>query len=220
VAVQAGNAAHAADIASSTGGGYSRLAVDNTSFVLNGKRAFLSGVNQPWLSYGADFGNNQTNGAYCTLRETLKNVTDAGGNSIRFWLFVEGDAIPAWGSGGKVVATDAAGSLVRDVVHYVRAAAAHNVVVFFCLWNGAVLRPVKTPQSSFVQIERSAFYRYWPDESHCREVVLCNFLTGTRARKTSSRPRTQPTSKASWTTRWRRSCARWPASPDWAATRS
>lgn len=101
-------------------------------------------MNQPWLNYGSDFGNNQSNGAYCSLRQDyLEPLAAAGGNSVRFWLFVEGDVIPAWSSDGTVVGTDAAGSLIEDVRKYVRSAASQNIFVFFTLWNGAVLKNQK-----------------------------------------------------------------------------
>jgi len=35
-----------------------RLYVRNTSFIYNNKSWFLNGVNQAWIDYGNDFGNN------------------------------------------------------------------------------------------------------------------------------------------------------------------
>ena len=120
-----------------------RLAVsaDGTGFEFDGKRVFLSGANQPWLNYGSDFGNNQTNGVACALQEAVANVSAAGGNTVRMWLFVEGDSIPQLDAAtGRAVAPDAAGSLVADMRKYARFAASRNVFIVFCLWNGAVLR--------------------------------------------------------------------------------
>lgn len=37
----------------------SRLKVDGDQLSYDGTRVFLSGANQPWLNYGADFGNNR-----------------------------------------------------------------------------------------------------------------------------------------------------------------
>ena len=46
----------------------------------------------------------------------MANLRASGGNSIRLWLFVEGDAIPLWDEGtGFVVGTDAAGTLSDDL---------------------------------------------------------------------------------------------------------
>ena len=124
-------------------GAPARLGVsdDGAGFEFGGKRVFLSGANQPWLQYGSDFGNNQTNGVACALQEAVANVSAAGGNTVRMWLFVEGDSIPKFDTAsGKAVATDAAGSLVDDMRKYARYAASRNVFIVFCLWNGAVLR--------------------------------------------------------------------------------
>ena len=62
----------------------SPLAVQGPRFSFNGHApAFLNGVNQAWIQYGNDFGNNQSHGLYCTLRETLTNTSRAGGHAMR-----------------------------------------------------------------------------------------------------------------------------------------
>ena len=113
---------------------------DGSSLEFRGSPVFLSGANQPWINYGADFGNNQTQGAQCNLYEYVNNVSAAGGNSMRFWLFVEGQSIPAFDGSGNVVATDGAGSLIREMRSYLQYAASKNVLVTLCLWNGALMR--------------------------------------------------------------------------------
>lgn len=120
------------------------LTVENTSFAWDGKPVFLSGVNLAWLDYGNDFGNNQTHGKFCTLREALQNTSGAGGHAERVWLHIEGDNTPQWSDDGFVVGTDAASSLIPEMQAYLREAAEVNVLVFFVLWNGAVLRNEKT----------------------------------------------------------------------------
>ena len=55
---------------------------------------------------------------YCitAIQDYVANLRASGGNSIRLWLFVEGDAIPLWDEGtGFVVGTDAAGTLSDDL---------------------------------------------------------------------------------------------------------
>lgn len=42
-------------------------------------------------------------------------VAEAGGNSIRLWIFVYGDDIPIFESGGFVTATDKTHSLIFDL---------------------------------------------------------------------------------------------------------
>ena len=94
--------------------------------------------------YGNDFGNNQTSQVKCALRSAVTNISETGGNSIRVWLFVEGQNIPHYDSNGLVVGTDAAGSLISDVLDFVQYAAQVNVFVNIALWNGALLRDART----------------------------------------------------------------------------
>ena len=46
----------------------------------------------------------------------MTDIKESGGNSIRVWLFVEGDAIPLWDEGtGLVVGTDSADTLIDEL---------------------------------------------------------------------------------------------------------
>jgi len=126
--------------------GVTFLSVDKQQkiFTWNQAKVFLNGVNQAWIQYGNDFGNNQSNGEYCALRETLKNMTAVSGHAMRIWLFVEGDEIPQWDSNGYVIGTDGKNTLIDDMRHYLWTAQNQGVLVFWCLWNGAVLRNKNT----------------------------------------------------------------------------
>jgi hypothetical protein len=42
-------------------------------------------------------------------------VTAAGGNSIRFWVFIGGSSVPQFDENGYVTATDWAGTLIADI---------------------------------------------------------------------------------------------------------
>ena len=101
---------------------------------------FLSGANLAWIDYGNDFGNNQTQAKACALQEYIKNVSVAGGNSIRIWLFVEGQSVPQFDGSGMVVNTDAHGSMLHDLQRFLAYAASQNVFVIINLWNGALMR--------------------------------------------------------------------------------
>ena len=102
---------------------------------------FLSGANLAWIDYGADFGNNSTSAKKCALQQYLKNVSSAGGNSLRVWLFVEGATVPEFDpSTGKVVGTDSAGSMAEDLRSFLQEAARLDVFVTLTLWNGALMR--------------------------------------------------------------------------------
>jgi mannan endo-1,4-beta-mannosidase len=109
--------------------------------------AASAGANQPWLHYGSDFGNHRPSESdYCTLKnDFLVPLQRAGGHTLRFWLFIEGSGgIPSWAPDGTVNGTDAANSLASDMRRYVQLAASMDIVIIWCLWNGAVLRDSRT----------------------------------------------------------------------------
>jgi hypothetical protein len=55
---------------------FSRLAVRGARFEWNGQSpVFLSGINQPWLSYGHDFGRDRGVAHYCQMRQVLLNAS-------------------------------------------------------------------------------------------------------------------------------------------------
>lgn len=62
---------------------------------------------------------------------------------MRIWLFVEGQSVPEFDSQGHVTATDAAGSMVKDLQTFLRFAAQKNVFITLTLWNGALMREQK-----------------------------------------------------------------------------
>ena len=92
------------------------LRVEGSRLFLGGAEVFLSGANLPWLNYGNDFGNAQPNGKACALQDRVADLRASGGNSIRLWLFTQGDHIPLWDEGtGFVVGTDASGTLIDEL---------------------------------------------------------------------------------------------------------
>ena len=64
-----------------------RLKIFGHHFQLDGTRVFLSGINQAWVSYGYDFGNDQYSQRKAAYEETLDKVQAAGGNSVRKLLY-------------------------------------------------------------------------------------------------------------------------------------
>ncbi len=110
-------------------------------FAFKGKPLFLSGANLAWINYGADYGNNQTSAVRCGLEAYVNNVSAAGGNALRVWVFVEGQTVPVFDpQTGLVTATDATHSMADDLRALLRYAASKNVFVMLTLWNGALMR--------------------------------------------------------------------------------
>lgn len=124
------------------------LRVNGTHVSFKDVSIFLSGANQAWLNYGCDFGNGSGNQKeeeehLDELKGFLDTVSRSGGNSMRIWLFTEGDCIPTFTDDGFVVKTDQTNTLASDLRSYLRYAAQKNVFVTICLWNGALMRNKK-----------------------------------------------------------------------------
>ena len=77
-----------ADVARAT----SFLSVEGQHLTFGGKKVFLSGANQPWIDYGNDFGNNQTNAKRCSLQDYILAVFQSRWQ-LGMWVFIEGDSI-------------------------------------------------------------------------------------------------------------------------------
>ena len=118
---------------------YAKLSVNSTTFFYNSQPLFLSGVNQAWIDYGNDFGNSQSPSKFCSLNKTLALIKSSGGNSVRIWLHIEGSYTPLFNSSSYVVDTDKSHTLISDMKAYLKAANDQDILVFFVLWNGAVL---------------------------------------------------------------------------------
>ncbi|KAK7104066.1 mannan endo-1,4-beta-mannosidase-like isoform X2 [Littorina saxatilis] len=119
-------------------GGY--LTRSGKHFVHNGKKVFLSGANTAWVSYGYDFGNHQyqqRRNRYLYLMDKVKN---AGGNSMRTWVHIEGATSPKFDHNGYVTGLDSDGSFISDFKRYLDDAKARNILIFPCLWNGAQVK--------------------------------------------------------------------------------
>ena len=121
-----------------------KLSVSSQSFYYGTTKLFLNGVNQAWVNYGDDFGNSQPLSKFCALNDTLSKIKANGGNSLRIWLHVEGDRTPQYNSSGYVIGTDSSNTLITEMRRYLQAANDMNVLIFFVLWNGAVLRNSNT----------------------------------------------------------------------------
>ena len=112
----------------------------STGLSFDRKPVFLSGANLAWIDYGNDFGNNQSNAKACQLQQYVRNISANGGNTMRVWLFVEGQIVPQFDSAGMVLSTDATGSMVEDLKKFLIYAASQNVFIILTLWNGALMR--------------------------------------------------------------------------------
>lgn len=104
----------------------------------HGQRIFLSGANMAWNDYSNDFGNGGFERGKHGFDQFLRDVRNAGGNTVRVWVHCEGRNSPAFDHSGHVSALQKGGSLmVDDLYHFLDLAYNHKILVFFVLWNGA-----------------------------------------------------------------------------------
>jgi len=120
------------------------LAVEGDSFVYNGEQVYLSGTNAAWVHYGYDFGNNGWDDRGNIWSEELAQIGEAGGNSVRVWVHVEGDVSPLYDGDGFVIATDRDGTLISDLTAFLDECAKNDIFMGLVLFNGAVLRNQNT----------------------------------------------------------------------------
>ncbi|XP_041369875.1 mannan endo-1,4-beta-mannosidase-like [Gigantopelta aegis] len=111
------------------------LTVTGTKLSLNNERVYLSGMNQAWVHYGADFGNGDYVKSRPTLIRNLDNIRKAGGNSMRIWLHVDGLSTPMFDANGYVTGLDK--YIIDDLKDFLHEARIRNIIINIVLWNFA-----------------------------------------------------------------------------------
>ncbi|RUS82647.1 hypothetical protein EGW08_009600 [Elysia chlorotica] len=115
-----------------------RLSVSGNRFLFKGEHVFLSGGNLPWINYGYDYGNNQWAGVKGRVEDQLRMLRDAGGNSLRLWIHIQGESSPLFDQGGYVIGTDSQGTFLSDFKDMLNLARSYDILVIPTLWNAAV----------------------------------------------------------------------------------
>jgi hypothetical protein len=102
---------------------------------------FQCGVNQAWVSYGNDFGNNGWQRVGASLSQTFQSLRNSsrspGKLAVRQWLHCGAETTPVFHN-GVVVATDSADTMFDDLARYFDEAKKWRCGVWLCLFNGAV----------------------------------------------------------------------------------
>lgn len=113
------------------------LAVEDGEFRLNGEKIFRSGMNIAWSQYGADFGNGNYEITGPQLEKYIRDISNAGGNSIRIWLHCNSWFTPLFDENGYVMGTDESNTLIEDLSNFLDVAYENNILVNLVLWTGA-----------------------------------------------------------------------------------
>ena len=114
----------------------SSLAQDITTNFINhkGQDLFLSGINVAWINYGNDLTGFDKQ-KWTTLCE---EVSEAGGNSLRWWIHVDGRSTPTYDPTTLLV-TGMPESALNNLETALDIAAEHGLVVSLCLWAHGML---------------------------------------------------------------------------------
>ncbi|GFR82385.1 endo-1,4-beta-mannanase 1 [Elysia marginata] len=116
----------------------SRLKVSGNQIQFKGQKVFLSGGNLPWINYAHDFGNNQWSGIKHRVEKQMKMLRDAGGNTLRLWIHIQGETTPRFDSNGHVVGPDRDGTFISDFKDMLDLAQRYDIFVIPTLWSAAV----------------------------------------------------------------------------------
>ncbi|WP_051326647.1 cellulase family glycosylhydrolase [Aliagarivorans taiwanensis] len=134
-----------------------------------GKQVYLNGANIAWLSFAQDFGQGLDE---TTFNHILDQLVAAGGNSLRWWVHVNGSASPIWDENSQLVA-DATSqqAVIDDIKRALDLAQAKGVYLMPCLWSFDML--AITQQGVDAVAERNYAIL---SEAQTRQSYIDNFL--------------------------------------------
>ncbi len=95
---------------------------------------FLSGINLAWINFANDLGNFNE----AEFTRAMDEVSEAGGNSVRWWLHTNGRNSPQF-SNGKVSGIDPAE--ISNLRKALDIAYERGIVLDLCLWSFDMLQP-------------------------------------------------------------------------------
>ncbi len=101
----------------------------------DGQELFLSGGNIAWINFARDVGPGQTDLA--RFDNIFKSVHEHGGNTMRFWVHIDGTNSPAWS--GDTVSGPGKGT-INDLQAILKDAWSHHVTLLLSLWSFDMLR--------------------------------------------------------------------------------
>ena len=106
---------------------------------------FFAGINLAWETFRGDFGSNWgnavPNATFEKFDSTAAQLSQAGGNAIRFWVHCDAANTPTFDSNGMVTGTDTeqwahtSARLVGDMQRYLSIADKYGVKLLFSIFN-------------------------------------------------------------------------------------
>ncbi|WP_321273603.1 cellulase family glycosylhydrolase [uncultured Vibrio sp.] len=154
------------DYISPSGNGISSAAISYQD-----NEVYLNGVNVAWLDYANDFGNGMNESALNTL---LDQVKEAGGNTIRWWIHVNGSQSPVWNEQHTAIAPATEQTqIIDDIERALDLAQAKGIYIMPCLWSFDMLAQSQLNMSSAIV---QANYSLLNNED-VRQSYINNFIS-------------------------------------------
>jgi hypothetical protein len=130
-----------------------------------GNDIFLSGINLAWM----DFGNDLTNFDVERFRTIMQNVSDAGGNSVRWWIHIDGRSTPTYENDTIVGISETA---LNNLGTALDIAAEHQIVISLCLWSFDMMHSKKDEESDAVALDRLTKNRILLEDSAATQAYI------------------------------------------------
>jgi type II secretory pathway pseudopilin PulG len=116
---------------------FSQVVYSQTNRVqYNNQELFLNGANLAWINFAGDAGTGSPDTT--TFGEIMLSIHNAGGNSMRWWLHVNGTVSPAFDSSGHVTGPGA--YTISDMRKILDLAWQREIGINICLWSFDMLK--------------------------------------------------------------------------------
>jgi len=123
-----------------------------------GHEHFFSGINLAWMQ----FGNDLTQFNPETFTAIMKNVSDAGGNSVRWWIHVDGRSTPTFANDTVIGISEQA---LNNLETALDIAAEHGIVISLCLWSFDMMHKKKDTETDIYANNRLRINRRLLEDS-------------------------------------------------------
>lgn len=136
-----------------------------------GQDLFLSGINVAWMSYGNDLVGFKSD----TWEQICEDVVSAGGNSLRWWIHVDGRETPTYDEDNDtVIGIDS--RALENLALAMDIAATKGIVVSLCLWAHGMLCIDDGDKGSYQAITRVRRNKMLLEDSIATQRYIDNAL--------------------------------------------
>jgi len=122
----------------------------------NGQRLFLNGANLAWKNYANDISDGSNADTLSTFTDWFGNLKAAGGNSVRWWVHVNGKDTPQWTNG---LVSGMGSNRIDRIKKILDAAASKGVLVELCLWSFDMWDPKQLGSQQYRIDQNEALFR-------------------------------------------------------------